>query len=1348
MSTATVKEALPVNVMVLLDGQELTVALTDCRVISRQAKAPCEVGLLLRLSAAAAGGEDPAAAVDLFDRLLPGDVGDFLRRSPYRLLHLQLPAELDAIAWECAHDGAQALGARFSVIRHLVADPAGDDASPSAEELSPDPAGAALVWTVLHLGATGMPRFSFVPADVDGVLVRHMSVGTSLTHDEWRKLAHSHVVQIAGGAPAAALAALGVDTWPLRARLVVLEAGAACDDATLRWLQKVGASAAAVVCLDGGALGADGLDELCAGLLAGRRIADALRRVRGRNGHVPAWSAARLYGPGDALLCEPRREHDTDHDTRPVTSLSFDVVGSTRLLDELGSERYAELLSALHAKCIAIVREHGGVAGDPQGNDGLMCFFGYPVAREDAAELAVAAGLEITAAELGMSVRVGITTGMVAVRAGQPFGPSIHRAARLQKLALPGTVKVSGTTYGKVRHRFMSKEPLDWADQHGERGDKALCTIAADLNERRRHRLQAQGQLSPFVGRQAELDTLWSTWDVARRGHCKVLLITGEAGIGKSRLVHEFRESLLMQGQESLECRCWQDARVSAFHALTETLRRHLGLYRRDDDAARLAKIVNGLPEGMDAEHAVPLIANFLSVPLQKPYVAPKGAPERVRQLTLSVMVEWFRCAARKRPICLVVEDLHWIDPSTQEFLGLLMAQADALPIMVMLTLRSDADTGWRPASPYETLELRGLAPELARRLVAQTGAGSLPASVVRLLTARADGVPLFLEESARMALELGAGPGGGQSLPELGVPTTLQDLLMARLDRIGAAARTVAQVGAVIGREFSHHLLEQVMAQRAQREGDLAALAELLEHLQTLETSGLLWRSGEGADKRYGFRHALVRDTAYESLWEIDRQRMHLLVATVIREHCPELAEEQPELLARHQAEAGLLQEALVQWEEAARRAAGRSAHDESISHVKSALVLLQRMDGSPERDATELRLQLLLASRFIATEGYGAEQVERAYARAAQLCDALGDAAARLKVELGLAGYHFMRGSFQQAHDNAQRAAQMARHSPDPMSRLQARWSDAIIRFHQGDAVAAVERMDACLAEYRPDMHRRAAVQDPGVMCLCYSAWGQWELGYVDDALARISRVLQLAEALGHKFSLGEAYAFAASVHHFRGETDEALVWAERCVSLCEEAGFSVWLAHGRVMRGRLLCERQQLREGLREMREGYELWVRTGAVVTRPVYLELQAEGLAIMGRPEEGLALLDQALQIAQKYGERYHEAEVRRLIAELNLQKAVLAGQDASAEAEHWLLSAHDLARQQHKRSFALRSATGLAQLWSQQGRHDEAVALLRPVFEGFDEGQHTRDLNKARALLAQLGAVPAIRRVR
>jgi tetratricopeptide (TPR) repeat protein len=468
------------------------------------------------------------------------------------------------------------------------------------------------------------------------------------------------------------------------------------------------------------------------------------------------------------------------------------------------------------------------------------------------------------------------------------------------------------------------------------------------------------------------------------------------------------------------------------------------------------------------------------------------------------------------------------------------------------------------------------------------------------------------------------------------------------------------------------------------------------------LRGAGLVRPDGDG---RLAFRHALIRDAAYASLWLRERQALHTSVVDLLQRRWPELAAQQPELLAQHLTEAGLHAQALAQWERAASHAAARSAEIEAISHLRRAMSVLLRTPPGEERDRRALRLQLLLAARLLATEGYGAEAVHGAYLEAQRLCDRIGDRTARFKVEMGLEAYRFMRAEFALALEHGRRAADIAHRSGDLKQRLQAHWGLACTLFHRGELRATMREMETALSLYKPTMHAQFGIQDPGVMCMAYSSWGLWELGRPDAALARIHRAVQLADQFEHRFSQAVALAYAVSVELLRGEVDTALQRADACARVCEEFGFPVWLAITRCMRGYLLCTRGEFDEGLREMDAGHAQWLRTGARVSQPLYLSLQVEGLLLAGRLQAADDRVEQGLAIVDRYGERQLEAELCRLRPRL---------------------------------VFARRPATALASHWAGSGQHSRARRLLAPLLARWTEGHGTRDVRAATAVLGSL----------
>ncbi len=1342
----------PVNLTILHEEALLSIALTDGRSVGRFGRIQISPGLLDELRLCSAPAQESGSAI--FARLLPQAIRGFLIQSPPRCLYLQLSESLIGIAWESAFDGNNFLGERFAISRQIVSDE--EIAAPAPAR----PARERLKLLIVDAGADTPQRHAYSASLLERLAAmpeftaQHVKPGAFGRDAILQLIGDSDIVHYIGDPGGQPSADGDIEWWqgegsvtlreiaalPYAPRLLISEDDGATHPGLAR--STAGHALAKAACRHGLNLlvrdakpaRSDFMRDFYRELARGACLGEAVRRTAapaGRSAGADGGARPRSALYGDCALALVARTGRQQDDLRQVTIMSHDLVDSTRLLARLGAEKYSELLAGYHRRCADIVSRHGGVSDDPQGDDGIMCYFGVPVAREDSAARALRAGLEITAAvaDLGVKVRIGIVTAPVVVTAGQPVGVGIHLAARLQSIAEPGTIVVGESTRQIVKDRFEF-HPLDQVAQlKGFDRPGAAYRLLGETAGGGTGRFDAGPRLTPFVGRERELELLREHWAEASKGALRTVLVSGEAGIGKSRLVREFRHSVSLSAGQSIETRCTPDHSGSAFHPVIDFLRRLLQIHDGDSADSRLDKIAGALAPEVEIAGAVQLIAALLSVPFEPRYAPLDYAAEKRRQLTLNVLVRWICREAGKAPSCLMVEDIHWIDPSTMEFLTQLMAAAVRLPLFVLLTRRTEAMQ--TPASPVVaySVELKGLSPDSTRAMIrGACGEARVTEDVARMLADKTDGVPLYIEESTRMALDLSAG-----NAPAFTVPPTIQDLLMARLDRL-ASAKPVAQLGAAIGRESSFALLQAVLSHASSP----IRIDNLEAQLAVLVGSGLMIAKGEAPQASFVFKHALVRDAAYQSLLERDRKRLHRVIAIVVGEKFQEVAQTQPELLAYHCDEAGMDAEAVAYWERAARLAASRSAHAEAISHLLSGLALIERIAAEPERDRAELRLQLLLAAQLIATEGYGADQVGRIYARAEQLCRVAGDQSALLKVQLGLEGYHFMRADFDKAHAIARQAAAMLNGAPDPMRKLQSNWAIANILFHQGELVAAVQRMDDCLAQYERLQQRPKTVQDPGVMCLCYSAWGKWELGYADQALERARRVVVLAEELGHKFSMSEAYGFSTAVHHFRGESAQALESTERAIRICEDNGFAVWLAHAKLMRGRILADLGKAEAGVAEMSQGYDMWAATGAVVTTPFYLALQAEGLALAGRPEEGLALLQRAFDIVCRYGERYYEAEIMRLLGELTLQSAALRGRDESAAAERWFLDAIASAQQRQLRAFGLRSATSLGRLRMAQGRRDEALAIIQPACAWFEEGQDTRDVKQARALIETL----------
>ena len=1303
------------------------------------------------------------------EALLPAPLRAVLARQPVGSgLQLQLGAALAGLPWELAalqfspsraaapasKTAARHLDDHFTVVRRIMA-----TGAPSSGLRQRAP-GALL--QVLHgITAASAAADTPQPGRFGPLLLRVLAADGSAP-EAWRRavgnadIVHLHLhFHLHGMAQAAdpllvsAAAALCQPEWlaelALTPRLLIAEGLPAAARSALA----LAADRAGLSLLATEAPSPLALASFYAALAEGSSYGVAAQQARAaaRRSQV-AGATAWFHGDGSytplrlAPLASPAPARPTsataapaapEDDVRQVTILACDLVDSTGLMQRLGDEEYSERLTHYHRRVAEIAQQHNGLADDPQGDDGFMCYFGYPVASEDAAAAALRAGLALSGAldDLGLTVRIGISTGRVVIRHNQPVGSAVHHAARLQARAGAGEVLVGAATRQIAGERFEFSLEAAVSQLKGFAEGGAVYRVLQERPTQGTERFDSRAHLTGFIGRDAELAQLQQRWLAALAGERQTLLLVGEAGIGKSRLVREFRQSLDAAGHRSLECRCAAEHTGSAFQPLIDVLRRRLQIQAGDEPALQLARLrMLEITSGPGGDEALTLLGQLLSVPDEVlPPLADAAiadSAERRRQRTMGLLLRVSQ--GLTGPVCLIFEDVHWIDPSTRELVQRMIDGPRQQPLLLLLTQRSGpgtVDAGFKVPS----LALAGLGAEAARALVqGAIGSALLATDLVRWLAARSDGVPLFIEESARMAAVLAARQPGADVASSLrdAVPDTLQDLLMARLDQLPQAKRA-AQMGAALGRSFRQALIEAVN----RHPGSPLQLPALGLELTALVQAGLLGVQEEGPQRLYTFKHSLVRDAAHQSLLERDRRRLHASIADVLQQQFSALCDSQPERLALHHEQAGMAAEALAGWQRAARHASQRSALDEAIAHLRRALTLVLRQAPGPDRDRTELQLQLPLASRLIGSAGYGADAVEAVYGRALALGQALTDDAALTKARLGLGGYHYMRGDFARAMALAQEVETSLGSTLAPRPRMLSAWAQANVLFSQGQLRQAMALMARCQDDHRRLGHRPAAVQDIGVMCLCHTAWAQWALGHADQALASAHQAVALAEQLAHRFSIGLAHGFLAVVHYLRGETAPGLTAAQRALDVSEAGGFASWQAHAKAIHGRLLAENGDLAAGLAAMDEGHALWVATGAAVTQPLYLVLRAEGLALAGRPDEGLALVHQAQGLIDRHGEHCHAPEVHRLRGELLRQ----CGRPA-AEVEPWLQAGLRCAQRLQLHGMALKSGIALARLWRDGGQPQRAADLLTQQLSSLSEGHQTRDLQQAQQLLA------------
>ena len=917
------------------------------------------------------------------------------------------------------------------------------------------------------------------------------------------------------------------------------------------------------------------------------------------------------------------------------------------------------------------------------------------------------------------------------------LGETPNLAARLQGIAAPNTLVISAVTFQLLGGFFVCQSlgtpPLKGLAQ-------PLVVYRVLYESMARSRLEAAGStgLTPLVGREQEIGLLLERWAQVKEGVGQVVLLRGEAGIGKSRLVQVLKEHVSTEPQAWLTpCQCSPYYQNTALYPLIDLLERvALRFDREESPQQKLRKLEGFLVQyGLPLAEAVPLFAALLSLPLSADYDALPLPPEQQKQKTLHALLTILLRIAAQQPLLFVMEDLHWVDPSTLELLSLLVDQGPTTRILVLLTFRPDFNPPWTGRSHLTQVTLHRLRHRQAAEMTGQVAHNkALPPEVVEQVVAKTDGIPLFVEELTKMVLESGllqereddyelTGP-----LPSLAIPTTLHDSLMARLDRL-ATVKALAQLGATLGREFSYDLLQAVSP------WDEATLRRGLHQLVEAE---FLYQQGLPPQATYLFKHALIQEAAYQSLLRSTRQQHHRRIAQVLEERFPETCETKPELLAHHYTEAGLMAPAVRYWQRAGQCAIERSANVEAIGHLSKGLQVLSTLPATAERIQPELQMQLTLGPALMATRGYGAAEVGLTYARAHELCQHGCDPQQHFQALWGLWRFHVVGQAVIQARPLADQLLALAQQAHDTAFLLEAHNAAGITLFYLGEFTPALTHLEAAMALYDPEQHRALAFrygQDPGVICYAFAALTLWMLGYPDQSLQHSQAALAQAQ---DPFSRAYALFWTALPPQFCGRRHTVSDQAETAIALSTEQRFPLWKEGAMMLQGWAQAHQGHAEAGLAQISRGLTNWRATGAKRPHPYLLALLGETYKHTGQVPEGLTVLAEALAEAERYGEHWWDAELHRLKGELLL--AQMPRQESEAEA--CFQQALTIAARQQARSLALRAAVSLGRLWQQQGQHEHAAQLLAPRYTWFTEGFETADLTEAKVLLEELGSQP------
>jgi class 3 adenylate cyclase/predicted ATPase len=1043
-----------------------------------------------------------------------------------------------------------------------------------------------------------------------------------------------------------------------------------------------------------------------------------------------------------------------DAERRQLTVMFCDLVDSTKLSSQLDPEEYRDVVRAYQRVCTEVIQRYDGHIAQLLG-DGLLIYFGYPQAHEDDPHRAVRTGLGILAAlgdlnqglqqakGIQLGVRLGIHTGLVVVgeMGGQgrqeqlALGEVPNIASRIEGLAESNTVAISEATY-RLAQGYFDCEALGEQTLRGVSEPVAVYRVLQDSGARGRLDVAVTRGLTPLVGRESEVALLLERWEQAKAGQGQVILLTGDAGIGKSRLVQMLKEHIAQEPHTRWECRSSEYYQNTALFPLTDLFQRILRFETQETPDAKLEKFEHALSQyRLPLEESVPLFAPLLSLSLPENHYPPLNfSPQRQRQKTLETITAILLELAEHQPVLFILEDLHWTDPTTLELLNLLIDQTPTASVLVLLTCRPHFQPAWHHRSYITEMTLNHLAHAQVEQIVNRmTDGKTLPTEVLQQIIAKTDGVPLFVEEMTKAILESGylrevdAHYEVTGAFSTFAIPATLQDSLMARLDRL-VTAKAVAQYAAVIGRQFPYTLL-QVVSQLDE---------VMLQHeLGRLVEAEIVYQRGLPPQAIYTFKHALIQDAAYASLLKSTRQHYHQRIASVLEAQFPETVDHQPELLAHHYTEAGLTEKAVHYWYHAGQSAVQRSAHMEAIAHLRQGLELLQTLPETQQRLQHEVDLLITLGAALRATQSSAAPEVQQTYTRAQQLCQHLEDPHQIFPVLRGLWNYYYTRAEYQTARALGEQLLTLAQQSQDSAMLLAAHRALGATWLMLGAGATAHTHFAQGLALYDPQQHRVYAFlygEDAGVVCAGHDAWTLWYLGYPDQGLARNDEAVTLAQQSAYPFSLSLALSFAAVVHQFRREVQTAQAYTEASISVATAQGFPFWRARGALLHGWALAHQGQAQEGIEQINQGLTAYRATGGEVGRPWFLMLFAEAHGTIGQPEAGLTALTEALTLVDTTGERWYESELYRLKGELLLKQ----NSDNQAEAENCFQQAIAIAQKQSAKSWELRATTSLARLWQQQGKRQEAYDLLAPVYHWFTEGFDTADLKDAKTLLHEL----------
>jgi len=1040
---------------------------------------------------------------------------------------------------------------------------------------------------------------------------------------------------------------------------------------------------------------------------------------------------------------------------KQVTVMFCDMEGFTALVENLGPEEAYSIMDQVYEILIHMVHDYEGTVNEMTG-DGIMAIFGAPIALEDAPQRAIRSAYSIHREMTKFSdkirkekegtpplkMRIGIHTGPVVVGTlgndlrveFKAVGDTVNLASRMEGLAEPGATYVSEDTF-KLTEGFFRFEALGEKEIRGKKESVNVYRVIAPSTRRTRFDVSAERGLTPFVGRGRELELLLDAFERVKAGRGQAFSIMAEAGVGKSRLLYEFRKAVSSEDVTFLEAKCLSYSRGVAYHLPVDSLKANFDIREIDGDTQITEKVKKGLQiSDVDESLTLPYFLELLSVKdsgIDKIVMSPEAKKDRILEAFKQIVLK----GSEIRPLVLAYEDLHWADKSSEDVLKYVFESIAGARVLMIFTYRPEFVHTWGGRSYHNQVNLNRLSNRESLAMVSHLlSTADVDRDLEELILEKTEGVPFYIEEFIKSLQNIKALERKGsryhlaKDIQDLAIPSTIQDVIMARVDSLPDEVKGVLQIGSVIGREFNHDLIKKLIS---------LSEVELLSYLSALKDSELIYERGILPHSTYIFKHALTQDVVYDSILTRRRKQIHEEVGKAIEYLYKMRLEEFYEMLAHHYTEAGLSKKAIGYRQRAGKRANERSAYQEAISHLTTGFTLLQTLPENLARHQQELPLQIALGAALLMVRGHTAPEVEAAYTRARELCQQLGDIQDMLPVFFGLWRFYVMRADYAMARQLGEELLSLAERSDELPLHVFSHYAVGFTCFCLGELLPARSHLEKGIEHYDPAQRRSPVFwsgQDPGVACRVYSALTLYLLGYPDQALVRAHDGLALATELAHPFSEAFALACMSMIEQLRRNGQNAYDHAEAAVNLSIEHGFPTWSALGTFLRGWALTALRQREEGMKQLRQGITDWRGLGTELFVPYFLTHLAEGYGALKQVDEALDAMKEGWETMERTGEHWWKAEVHRLKGVLLLHQST----SDVAQAEKCFREALEVARNQQAKSLELRAATSLARLWQSLDKRQEAYDLLVPVHDWFTEGFESADLQEAKALLTEL----------